>query len=130
MCISHKCTNIDTSILRFFVKFLVMDVPVCPPGPCSILAMHFRLHGWKWDEESLLEIVSQLVAEDIRDSNTLRGVLIDDIEAAACWSDEVREFVRKLCEVRLLHVVYIPFVPHLLCRQSHSQQIAATPRAS
>ncbi len=82
-----------------FVVVLVMEVPICPPGPCSGLARHLRIHGWSWDEQLLMSIVGQLAAEDIRDSNDLRGVMLADIDGSDDWPPDVKEFIEKLCQV-------------------------------
>lgn len=61
--------------------------------------MHFRIHGWSWGDDLLLDVIAQLQSEDIRDSNALRCVVITDIAGSDGWAPEVSAFVSKLCQV-------------------------------
>ena len=81
-----------------------MDVPIAQLGHRSTIANHLRVHGWRWSEQLLLDVTDQLVAEDIRDSDAMRGVLVADIDGAVEWPQDVQEFITRLCKVRtLLH---------------------------
>ncbi len=75
-----------------------MEVPICPPGPRSQLARHMRIHGWQWGDELLFKVIG-LAAEDIRDSNTLRNVMVADIDGCGDWPPDVYEFIENLCQV-------------------------------
>ena len=76
-----------------------MEVPVRPHGPCSGMASHLRIHGWRWDAQLLLCIVAQLANEDINDPRALRGLDVADINESASWPTEVYDFIQKLCQV-------------------------------
>ena len=77
-----------------------MQIPACPPGPKSAMACHFHTHGWKWDEELMLDIICQLANEDVCDPCDLHGVSIADVDGAQAWPAEVRDYVQNLCKAR------------------------------
>ena len=86
---------------------LSMDIPICPPGPDSELAGHLRSHGWRWCEDMLLCILGTLANEDIRDSESLRGVRIEEIEGLTTWPDDVKQFIATQCQVRCRIVAFL-----------------------
>jgi hypothetical protein len=71
-------------------------VPVCPPGPLSVLARHLRIHGWIWAEDLLLTVVGHLADEGICQVRDLVCLEIDDVRQAATWPPEVRAHVQKI----------------------------------
>ncbi len=71
-------------------------VPVCPPGPASALARHFRINGWAWSEDLLLEVVGELSQEDVCDVTALRCLDLRDVEHAESWPPEVQEFMQTM----------------------------------
>ena len=68
-------------------------------APFALVA-HMRVHGWKWDDVCLESMIDQLRAEDISMPRHLCGVDINDIEGAANWPVDIREFMTKLCQAR------------------------------
>lgn len=72
-----------------------------PPGLQSELAIHFRIHGWRWDDTLLVDVLGHLADEDVRCISELRGVVVDEIDAAPCWPADVRVFVDKMCKAKL-----------------------------
>ena len=71
-------------------------VPVCPPGPESVLAQHLRVSGWIWDDDSLLTVVGQLALEDVCVVRDLVGLDMVDIAGSAQWPPEVMDFLMKV----------------------------------
>ena len=71
-------------------------VPICPPGAESDLARHFRVNGWKWDEELLLAVIGTLATEDVSDVRSLSGLDVGDVSESCQWPADVCAFVQGL----------------------------------
>ena len=71
-------------------------VPVCPPGPCSAVARHLRVHGWQWSDDLLTEVVGQLALQDVCDARALFGLDLHDIDGVEEWPPEVKVFMQKV----------------------------------
>ena len=106
----------ETDIQAFDLFFLVMEVPVRPHSPCSGMASHLRMHGWRWDEQLLSCIVAQLAEEDIYDPHALWGVELADIDESANWPTDVRNFIQKLCQVRAPLRAYLDYMSAIHCK--------------
>ena len=63
------------------------------------LKAHLRVHGWRWDDVCLDNIVSQLLSEDVSIPQDLYGVDINDIIGVAEWPADVKEFMKQMCKV-------------------------------
>ena len=89
MCILHT--------VRFGSSMDLPEVvPVCPPGPESVLAQHLRVSGWIWDDDSLLTVVGQLAQEDVCVVRDLVGLDIADIAGSAQWPPEVTALLQEV----------------------------------
>ena len=59
--------------------------------------------GWSWSSALVLEVVRELAREGIADPEALIGADVADIEAAAQWPADVREFIQKLANAASYH---------------------------
>ena len=59
--------------------------------------------GWSWSSALVLEVVRELAREGIGDPEALIGADVNDIEAAAQWPADVREFIQKLADAASCH---------------------------
>ena len=59
--------------------------------------------GWSWSNALVLEVVRELAREGIADPEALIGADVADIEAAAQWPADVREFIQKLADAASYH---------------------------
>ena len=59
--------------------------------------------GWSWSSSLVLEVVRELAREGIADPEALIGADVTDIDAAARWPADVREFIQKLADAAICH---------------------------
>ena len=87
-----------------------MDMNLQPPAQTSEVAMHLRIHGWRWDDNLLHQIVSELANEDVCDMSAFVDIRVDDFECAEAWPDDVKVFIAEVAKVRLVQSISCEYV--------------------